>query len=118
MKKVLAILFLFVLVFACKKKEVNGTVIITVLKDGKTVPNPSIYMKKGAASNPSITLSAYDQNVTGNKTGQYTFENLSSDDYFFYATATVDSVAISGSAIAKVESVPAPNRYELKISAK
>ena len=46
MKKVLAILFLLVVVTACKKKEVNATVIITVLNDGKTVANPTIYMKK------------------------------------------------------------------------
>ena len=117
MKKVLAILVLFVLFFACKKKEVNGTVLITVMKDGKTIPNPSIYMKKGAASNPSITLSSYDLNVKGNTSGQATFENLTSDNYFFYATAMIDSVVVSGGAVAKVESTQAPNRYEIKISA-
>jgi hypothetical protein len=116
MKKVLAILVLLVVIFACKKKEVDGTVIITVYKDGKTVQAPSIYLKKGAISNPSIALSSYDQNVTGNKTGQYTFENLPSDDYFFYATIMVDSILLKGSAVTSVEKKLAPNRYELKIS--
>lgn len=116
MKKVLAILVLTVVFFACKKKEVDGTVIITVYKNGKTVQAPSIYLEKGAVSNPSIALSSYDQTVTGNKTGQYTFENLTSDDYFFYATVMVDSTILSGSAVTRVEKKLAPNRYELKIS--
>jgi hypothetical protein len=115
MKKVLAILFLLVVVTACKKKEVNGTVIITVLNDGKTVINPTIYMKKGAIASTSLALSSYDQNVTGNKTGQYTFENLSSDDYYFFATATIDTLIVSGGVKSKVEVKEAPNRYELKI---
>jgi hypothetical protein len=115
MKKVLAILFLLVVVTACKKKEVNATVIITVLNDGKTVVNPTIYMKKGSTGDPTITLSAYDQTVTGNKIGQYAFENLSSDDYYFFATAAIDTLIVSGGVKSKVEVKEAPNRYELKI---
>lgn len=118
MKKVLAILFLLVVVTACKKKEVNATVIITVLNDGKTVANPTIYMKKGSIGDPTITLSAYDQTVTGNKIGQYAFENLASDSYYFYAKSAIDTVEISGDATAKVEVKQAPNRYEVSIYTK
>jgi hypothetical protein len=117
MKKVLALLMLLVVV-ACSKKEVNGTVIITVFNDGKTVPSPTIYMKKGSTGTPTITLSSYDQNVTGNTSGQYTFENLASDSYYFYAKAAIDTIEISGDATTKVEVKQAPNRYEVSIYTK
>jgi hypothetical protein len=118
MKKILTILFLFVVVVSCKKKEVNATVIITVLNDGKTVASPTIYMKKGSTGTPTIMLSAYYQTVTGNKTGQYTFENLASDDYYFYAKAAIDTLEISGGVTTKVEVKQAPNRYEVSIYTK
>ena len=116
MKRVLAILCLFFLL-GCKKENVDGIVLITVIHDGKVVPNPTIYMKKGANENPKIPLSSYDLNVSGNSSGQAVFEKLSADSYYFYATAKVDTLLIAGGAVATVIPKVAPNRYEIKINA-
>ncbi|MDO8999145.1 MAG: hypothetical protein Q7W45_05220 [Bacteroidota bacterium] len=116
MKQVLAIVCLL-FVLSCKKKNVDGVVLITVTNDGKVVSNPVFYMKKGVTKNPNIPLSSYDLSVTGNSFGQVSFENLASDNYFFYVTAKIDTLLISGEVTTLVSPKKAPNRYELKIYA-
>lgn len=116
MKKFLAIASLF-FILGCNKGDVDGIIIITVSHDGKIVPNPTIYMKKGSAKNPKIPLSRYDLSVVGNSLGQVVFENLASDSYYFYTTAKIDTILVTGEAFGTVTPKVAPNRYELKIYA-
>ena len=115
MKKLLAITCLFFLL-GCKKGNVDGIVIITVMFDGNVVPNPTIYMKKGATKDPKIPLTSYDLKVDGNSSGQAVIEKLASDSYYFHSVSKIDTLQVVGGAVATVSPKEAPNRYEIKIN--
>jgi uncharacterized protein involved in tellurium resistance len=119
MRKIKVLLFVLILAFifdGCKKtKDVNGVVLITVEYNGKYMPNTTVYMKKSAVANPSIALSAYDQNNTTNSSGQVYFEDLPEDKYYFYVKTKNGPDTITGGVASVVTLKPRPNLYDLTI---
>ncbi len=102
-------------VICCKKKLVNGVVLLSVFNYQQPVGDQIIYMKKGVTSDPGIPLGQYDKNVTAASNGQAYFTDLSEGDYYFYTSATSGTAVISGSITVTVVKKETPNRYEKRI---
>ncbi|HWJ27132.1 MAG TPA: hypothetical protein VNS32_11355 [Flavisolibacter sp.] len=76
-----------VLLFSRCKKESSGNaaLLVTVVFNGKAIPQASVYLQKETLSNPGIPLSEFDQQKRADAQGQAYFENLEPGDYFLYA---------------------------------
>lgn len=109
--------FCFIII-SCRKDNDHGNVLVTVKYNGKSMDQPTIYMKKGTLTNPNIPLTDYDKSMSGDAAGQATFEDLAPGDYFFFAQAYSNSKGnyASGENSVTVKSRNRENSYEVTIN--
>lgn len=104
--------------FSCKKDTDHGSVLITVKYNGQVISEPMIYMKAGTLTNPNIPLSKFDKSMSGDASGQATFEDLAPGNYYFYGKGYSSSKAtyVTGEVGVTIRSRWRQNWYEVAIN--
>jgi hypothetical protein len=100
---------------SCEKDAEQGLIQFTLLYAGQPVTNATIHAKNGTLTDPNISFDQYDAHIRADAFGEYWYKDVNPGDHFFYATANVNGVAISGSASLHVEETARHNMYDVVI---
>jgi hypothetical protein len=102
----------------CKKEAGQGLIKFTVVYINQPVTNAIIHVKGGTLTDPGILIDQYQAHLTADGFGEYWYKNVQPGDYFFYATARINGVAVCGTANLQLKERYRHNTYEVVINMK
>lgn len=114
----LPLLIICFALLSCEKENDHGSVHIVMKYNGQLTSQPLVYMKSGTLSNPGIPLAQYEKSMSGDGSGQVTFENLAPGNYFFYGKAYGTNGYVTGEIGVTVRSRYRQNWYDVTINGK
>lgn len=105
---------------SCDSQDsVNGSLLVKLKSEGRTISQSTIYLKAGTSTNPNIPLDKYDFVQRADGMGDAYFTNLSPGDYFIYATGFDQELheSVHGESTLTIVARHRQNRYDVTIDA-